>query len=50
MTDKEKQNFLENHLEALKSAVEDAADDGFYADIPEISKQILEVLDRIPTM
>lgn len=50
MTAKEKQNFLEEHLETLKSAVECAADDGFYGDIPEISKQILEVLDRIATM
>lgn len=50
MTAKGKQDFLENHLEALKSAVKKAADDGFYADIPEISKQILEVLDRIATM
>lgn len=50
MTAKEKQDFLEDHLETLKSAAEDAAGSGFYGDVPEISKQILEVLDRIATM
>lgn len=49
MTSKEKQKFLEEHLEMLTSAIESAAAESFYGHIPELSKQALEVLDRIET-
>lgn len=47
MTPEEKQELLKEHLELLRSAIKGAINNNFYGDMPEISKQFLEVLGRI---
>ncbi len=47
MTEKEKAEFLKEHLDFLQSTAKDAAENEFSGDVPEISKQIIAVLELL---
>lgn len=49
MTVEEKHKFLKDQLDLLANSAEEAYDNGFYGDIPEIMKMALAVFDMIAT-
>lgn len=44
MTPEEKSELLKDHLEFLRTTAQDAATDGFYGDVSELSEQILKTV------
>lgn len=49
MTYEEKQKFLKDQLDLLSDAAEEAYNEGYYGDLPEIMKIALTVFDMIAT-
>lgn len=44
MTKEEKNDFLEDHLEFLREAADEAKENGFFGDVSELSEQILKTV------
>ncbi len=47
MTADEKQKWLREQLDVVSEAIQDAKDESFYGDIPELIKCALELLEHI---
>lgn len=50
MTYEERQQFLKDQLDLLADAAEEAYNEGYYGDVPEIMKVALEFFNLISTV